>query len=657
MRNLSTIILGFFCLVSNAIAAQDYGVEEQRSIDSLEQLTEASNPDGIRANALIQLSLILYITDFDTLLPLNAQARDIAFSALKANPGKDGEFAFLEIAAEATNNIGYYYQESGDYAKAMECYTYCLESDRKTNNWAGISATLNNIGMIYNYQGNVFKSLDFFLLSLQIDEALEETDELGYSLNNIAYLYEHQQDTAKALHYYKRALTEFQKTGDLFAEGSVLINLGSIFRKQQLTERADSCFRKSMAINRSLGNMDREAAALLNLGFLYFEDSLMDSSRHFLNRALALKTQVGDPNGECIILVNIGKCDLVENNLDEALQNGEKAMEMAQKTGHVYNLKSAADLLASVYEKKGRFEESLVMHKLFISLRDSLENNKTQQYTFQKGLHYEYEKKQAVEMAEHQKQIELRDLQQQNQRVVMILVVFLFFLILIFVLILFSRYKKMRLQKKIIETKNAENELLLGEIHHRVKNNLQVIASLLSLQEKSIDDITAKKAILEGKERVNSMSLIHKLLYQQDRFSGVEMNEYIQKLLEGLMKTFGQDSGKLKLDIQFPAIHLDVDSAVPIGLIINELVINAFKYAFEMTASPELKIKLENKGELLLLEVKDNGKGNAETVLQSNSFGFKLVSSLVRQINGEMHVESNNGLRYFIHIRDFKLVS
>src|SRR5687767_3557301 len=136
MRNLGNMLFGFFCLLSNAVSAQAYDLEEQHRIDSLEQLTAASYPDEVRANAFIQLSLILYITDFDTLLPLNMQARDIAFATLHTNPAKEEEQIFLKLASEATNNIGYFYQETGNYVKAMECYTYCLDADRKTGSWA-----------------------------------------------------------------------------------------------------------------------------------------------------------------------------------------------------------------------------------------------------------------------------------------------------------------------------------------------------------------------------------------------------------------------------------------------------------------------------------------------------------------------------------------
>jgi len=209
----------------------------------------------------------------------------------------------------------------------------------------------------------------------------------------------------------------------------------------------------------------------------------------------------------------------------------------------------------------------------------------------------------------------------------------------------------------LIEEKNTENELLLGEIHHRVKNNLQVISSLLSLQERNITDKTAKAAILEGKERVQSMGLIHKLLYQENNFAGIDMNDYVQKLVDGLLDSFGVSKEEMELDIDFSKIELDVDTAVPIGLMINELVINSLKYAFEGTEKPKLTVKIEEKNQQLILQVEDNGNGDVESILKAKSFGMKLIRSLSRQINGVLEIEKHIGLCFKISINDYKKVS
>ena len=206
-----------------------------------------------------------------------------------------------------------------------------------------------------------------------------------------------------------------------------------------------------------------------------------------------------------------------------------------------------------------------------------------------------------------------------------------------------------------LQKQNMQNELLLGEIHHRVKNNLQMVSSLLSLQEKNLDDNMAKRAIKEGKERIKSMELIHKMLYQNDNFTGIEMKVYIKSLVTELLESFGKQDA-VNLDIAFQSIRLDVDTAIPIGLLINELTINALKYAYQNIENPALTIDLRENEDRLILTVQDNGTGKVDDVVNSKSFGMKLVNSLTRQLNGSLNIDVRNGLCFVMVFNDYKVV-
>jgi len=135
-------------------------------------------------------------------------------------------------------------------------------------------------------------------------------------------------------------------------------------------------------------------------------------------------------------------------------------------------------------------------------------------------------------------------------------------------------------QKKLISIQNDEKDILLREIHHRVKNNLQVISSLLGIQSRSIKDVQAKQAIHEGRARVHSMSLIHQNLYKKDNLTGVDMRVYLNKLSTDLINTYNLSEGQIEIEKDIDELILDVEYVVPIGLIINELISNALKYAF-----------------------------------------------------------------------------
>lgn len=194
----------------------------------------------------------------------------------------------------------------------------------------------------------------------------------------------------------------------------------------------------------------------------------------------------------------------------------------------------------------------------------------------------------------------------------------------------------------IIESKSKQNETLLKEIHHRVKNNLQTISSLLYLQSYGEKNERTKENIAITQQRVESMALIHKNLYQRDNLAAIEMKDYIKNLCESLISAYQTPDKKVELIMDMPTFELDIDRAIPMGLIINEIVTNSLKYAFPTTYEGLIKIslKVSNQEENVLMIV-DNGVG--KSVDSVPSFGSQLIKLLTKQINVVMDSGNDNG--------------
>jgi PAS domain S-box-containing protein len=201
-----------------------------------------------------------------------------------------------------------------------------------------------------------------------------------------------------------------------------------------------------------------------------------------------------------------------------------------------------------------------------------------------------------------------------------------------------------------IQASLDEKEVLLREIHHRVKNNLQIISSLLSLQSSYLKDEASKEVLKESQDRVKSMAMIHQKLYQSGNFEQIEMGEYIKYLVNGLFNSYGIDSGKIKLKTDLQKIYLDIDSAIPLGLIINEIVTNSIKHAFPGELKGEIFIKIVQEDENYLIIVADNGIGLPEDLdlLKTGTLGMQLIRNLVRQIDGELELKRLNGTEFRI---------
>jgi PAS domain S-box-containing protein len=203
-------------------------------------------------------------------------------------------------------------------------------------------------------------------------------------------------------------------------------------------------------------------------------------------------------------------------------------------------------------------------------------------------------------------------------------------------------HKKMETQ---IRESLDEKGSLLKEIHHRVKNNLQIIISLFNLQSSYVSDKSSHKILKESQDRIRSMALIHERFYQSDGTSKIDFDDYIKRLCETIMQSQGAKPDKIRLTIETEKISLDIDTAVPCGLIINELVSNAIKHAFP-TSGGEILVRFRTtQNNEYELTVKDNGTGLPQDVNFANadSLGIQLVNVLSDQIEGKIITENENG--------------
>jgi len=197
-------------------------------------------------------------------------------------------------------------------------------------------------------------------------------------------------------------------------------------------------------------------------------------------------------------------------------------------------------------------------------------------------------------------------------------------------------------------------------VHHRVKNNLQIVSSLLNLQAHGIQDPATLSMFQESQNRIRSMALIHEKLYRSEDFARIDFANYIQDLALQLFRSFGIFSGSVQLKVDIQDIYLDINSAIPSGLIVNELVSNALKHAFpEIRKNPYavpdkkglIRISMtEEDDRFLVLRIQDNGIGFPDNVdyRDTTSLGLKVVLALVEQLEGDIELERKNGTSFII---------
>ena len=363
--------------------------------------------------------------------------------------------------------------------------------------------------------------------------------------------------------------------------------------------------------------------------------------------------------------------DFVENTLelaDSHLQLGNYTEAFSYLSDSLEPIKIENQLkknrlIGAYYDRIGDYKNAAIFLKKNERIRDSLSENaaniKEQQLTAIIGQDLANTKNVVSEQKEALEKFGEKILAKDEQ-------INMVFISLIFTLLGFAgmvyaylkSVKSQRLiteQKRIIEASLVEKDSLLKEIHHRVKNNLQMVSSLLSLQTKNTKSKSAIIALEEGKSRVKAMALIHQKLYQNDDLSVIEMQGYIESLVNSVQSVYKKGGHNINITIDAEGVELDIDRAIPFGLILNELVSNSFKYAFGSNdENGKIYIHLRKNGIQGFFEYMDNGIGLPpnKDVKASASMGIRLMNRLVNQLQSDLKIDSpDEGVRFWFEFK------
>ncbi len=217
-----------------------------------------------------------------------------------------------------------------------------------------------------------------------------------------------------------------------------------------------------------------------------------------------------------------------------------------------------------------------------------------------------------------------------------------------------AKEKKRQEAEEYLKKSLAEKDVLLREVHHRVKNNMQIISSILSMQSRNIDEPRLKEVLQESQNRIHSMALIHENLYNHKSLANIMFSSYIKSLTGNIARTYSSQQENIQFDYQIDDAYLPMDIAIPCGLIINELISNSFKYAFVNKSNGIISIHFKNvKEDEFMLTVSDNGVGiPAEVnIFKTKSLGMKILHKLVQQIDGEIKSDFTNGTKFIINFK------
>ncbi len=503
-------------------------------------------------------------------------------------------------------------------------------------------------GLTHYALGNYIQAVQYYLKSYELIKQTDDKRYEGILLNNIGAAYRVREKPDETEIYYKKALDVFNEINDTLWIANVTNNLAIVLNAKLEFSEAEKYFLQARERYQQLQDSASLNTLAVNIGSLYTDMEEWDKVQENIDIFFRSNPPVND-------LYVYGKHLLAR----KAMNNGayaeseailQETIRITEEKGLSHAGLNAKSLYYQLQKLVGNDRNTLLAYEDYVAQKDSIFSKEKDEQLTEMLEKYESLEKEA-EIDKLALADELNQTQISRQRMGLLaalsglgLLGFFFYRL---------RQKNQRIQKQ-----DQEKEVLLKEIHHRVKNNLQVISSLLGLQGLSIKDAKAKAAIQEGRSRVHSMSLIHQSLYKKDNLTGIEMKPYLESLIHDLIDTYNYRDISIQSDIICDDITLDVETVVPIGLIINELVTNSVKYAFEDRERGTITTTLNKVDQQLKLRVKDNGIGlNSDQLkVKEETFGHSLIRAFRDKLDADVNISSNNGTQVELIIRSYKLL-
>ncbi|GGF04277.1 histidine kinase dimerization/phosphoacceptor domain -containing protein [Hymenobacter cavernae] len=553
--------------------------------------------------------------------------------------------------------------EKGKFGEAQQALAEAKKVALATKNDYLLSGVYFSIGYLASNQSDHSTAVRNYQQAFDLVKNTPRYKRQARILLALGEAYTITNDWQNAEHYLQQALAIARQHQLSTSMAQVYGDLSNLAGMQQQPVKASGYNQQALAIYRAEKDWQSYYGGLLNQAIIYKNLGQHAQSEKTYQQVLAYAEQQHDDYIKSYIYSNLPNTLLLLKRPAEAEKYAQLGLAAADKGApdEAYLRRELYDILTRVKEQQHDYQQALAYHRLSAAYRDTMLNEQKSKQLIEAETRYQTKEKQA----------EITRLDEANaQRVRQLwgLGIGLSVLTLLLALTAWQYQVIRRTNKQLHETNQTildnnrriteqSNRLtmLMKELHHRVKNNLAIVSSLLRLQSNRLTDQGAVKAVREGQQRIEAMSLIHQRLYQTDNVTTVDMRRYITDLAESLMTAYGHDPADVDFQIQVEQAVLDVDLAVPLGLILNELLTNSFKYAFAQVARPGLRIYLgpdHIAGGELLLEVQDNGPGIdlAQWNQPSGSFGKRLIASLSEQVGGEMEFLNQQGALYRLHI-------
>lgn len=618
---------------------------QRAKIDSLNNLVSSTTSDTTKVKLYKQLALAYENIDLDS-------------SRIYALIGYDLSLVseFPKGQLQHLSQLVFICYRQSDIEEGLTYTSEGLELAKKIEDEDNITRFLNMAAVLNDEIGNYPEAMIFYNQALSLAEQRKDSFQIADVLGNIGVLHYQMGDFEQSIDYYEKDLKLRQLLNDVRNEGRAYSNLSSSYGSLKQYQNSAKFARKALNISEELGDKYDQIYDLHNLGQAYINLKKYDLADGYMKATIELSNEINDYSVMSLGYKGLGDIATAKRDFESAKINYFEALKNVEKSG---NKHEEIKILASIVyadSLKGDFKSAFATLQTLKAKQDSLLGQEKVEIVEELQAKYDTEKKDN-QIAILKVDNELKDAKEKQSVILRNSLIVGSILLLVLFLVTYNRYRIKQKSFKIIEKRDSEKQLLIKEIHHRVKNNLQIVLSLLNAQANILPkNDTALAIIKESQNRIKSLALIHQDLYQSQSIVSVNAKDYFEKLLTNVQKSFTDPEKSIDLNTNIESVDINMTLSVPLGLILNELVTNSYKYAFENKDIGSLSVSFRKNDDQssYQLKVSDDGHGmpNNSSLNKKDSFGLELVNGLASQLNGSVKTRSDQGTEFDITVRD-----
>lgn len=548
---------------------------------------------------------------------------------------------------------------ASDVEKSIEFGKKALALSQANHYRPGEAFASMNLAIANDIKGNSKVAINYFHRAILLYKQENDLESLSYCYSQIGVCYFSQFQYDNSNYYYKRSIELCKKLKLEIDLADVLVNQGITLTYLDDFDRAKKNFQQAIGIYNRHHDEEGLGPAYNSLAKIYYEEGDLEKATRYFKYAATIAKKYKKYYNLASSYNAVANCYLDVKDYTTAKDYALKGLEYARESGAMEREVFVHQTLSDIYYGMGDYQKAFESLTDYAHLKDSIFTTEKSDALAEMQARFEVK-------ANRQKLKELQltqQIQKENYRwqlIVLIIVVFIVVLISVFLFFLFRNKKRINAlleQKYEMSQLNLEQkEFMMGEIHHRVKNNLQMVHAILDLQARDLKDPESVQLIEDSLSRINAISLIHQKLYQTDNIRAVRITEYLRELVDDLVTHFRKEVSKpIQVIYDVDDLNLDIETALPVGLIVAELITNSCKYAFTSQQKPEIELFLkENSGKLHLC-VADNGAGKTDPE-NGTHFGTKLIQTMSKKLRATLkETSSGEGLKTELLISNYQL--